>query len=263
MNSILTDEQILFPLRGKTALVTGGGRGIGAAISRRLARAGARVVIVGRDKATLDQLVTELGADAVAIAADLSSADVPAQVFAQAVREVGAIDVLVNNAGAAHFGASNTLVIADLDAIWALNVRAALILQGTAAEHMAGRGGGSIISISSALSGLGNPQTSLYAASKGALDSAGRALAVEWGAHNVRVNVLRPAVTRSDISAAIVTNDALRSTYEAQVPMGRVGEPEEVAEAALFLSSPASSYVTGQVIDIDGGWTTTKPSIAG
>ncbi|WNV85345.1 SDR family oxidoreductase [Umezawaea sp. Da 62-37] len=263
MTETFTDQQVLTPLLGKTALVTGGGRGIGAAVSRRLARAGARVVVVGRDAEVLKRLVDELPHDAVAITADLSAPEAPGRVLGQAIAAVGRLDILVNNAGTGHVGASDEASTAEVDAILNLNVRAAVVLQGRAAEHMASFGGGAVVALSSALAGLGNSGTALAAASKGALDSYGRALAAEWGGRGVRVNVVRPAVTRSDMSAVIVDDEKLLAHYVEQVPLGRVGEAEEIAEAVLFLTSPQSSYLTGQVIDVDGGWTTTKPSIVG
>jgi NAD(P)-dependent dehydrogenase (short-subunit alcohol dehydrogenase family) len=263
MTETISDSDLLRPLRAKTALVTGGGRGLGAAISRRLDRAGARVAVVGRSKPALDTVVSQSHNDAMAVAADLSADDEPARVLDLVLRAFGRLDVLVSNAGAGHSGPSDELTVEDLDRVWALNVRAALLLQGRAAAHMARAGGGSIVSLSSALSGLGNTYSSLYAATKGALDAATRSLAAEWGPRGVRVNAVRPGVTRSDLSAAIVNNAALRANYEQQVPLRRAGEPGDVAETVLFLSSPQASYITGQTINVDGGWTTTKPSIAG
>jgi NAD(P)-dependent dehydrogenase (short-subunit alcohol dehydrogenase family) len=199
----------------------------------------------------------------VAIAADLSLPEQPSAVFEQVIREFGRLDILVNNAGMSHHAASHEVTVEDMDAVWALNVRAALVLAGKAAERMAADGGGSIVNVSSALSARGIPKSSLYAASKGALDSATRALAAEWAPAGVRVNAIRPAVIRSDMAAGIVDDDDARAYYEKQVPLGRVGEAAEVGETVLFLSSPSASYLTGQIIDIDGGWTTIKPSIFG
>jgi NAD(P)-dependent dehydrogenase (short-subunit alcohol dehydrogenase family) len=171
------------------------------------------------------------------------------------------IDVLVNNAGTADGSASDELTAEVIDAVLALNVRAPLLLAGATAARMAGNGGGSIITISSTMSQLGNTGTSVYAASKGAMDAATRALAAEWGASNVRVNSVRPAVTNSDMGEAIVSNDAIRTHYLKHVPLARVGEAEDIAQAVLFLASDAAAYVTGQSIDVDGGWATTAPSI--
>jgi NAD(P)-dependent dehydrogenase (short-subunit alcohol dehydrogenase family) len=249
------------PLIGKSALVTGAGRGLGAAIAQLLSLAGARVVLVGRTEATLRATAEALPGETLVIPADLASPDAPASVLDEAIAAFGAVDVLVNNAGAAHVAASHQLSPADIDEVLALNVRAPLLLAGSAAAHMAGNGGGSIVSISSGLSRLGTPLTSLYAASKGAVDAATRALAAEWGSHQVRVNAVRPALTRSDMAADIIENKAMVTTYLKYVPMGRVGEAEDIARAVLFLASSDSSYVTGHILDVDGGWGSTAPSI--
>jgi NAD(P)-dependent dehydrogenase (short-subunit alcohol dehydrogenase family) len=255
------DAQLATPLLGKTALVTGGGRGLGEAISRRLASAGARVALIGRDKDRLAALAAELPHGAVAIPADLADPDAPLAALDTAVNALGRLDILVNNAGLSDPGPSQELTAERLDRLFAVNVRAGLLLAGHAAPHIAEAGGGSIVFISSALSNRGNPGTVSYAATKGALDAAGRALAAEWGPAGVRVNTVRPGVTRSDMAAGLIDNPAIQAAYLTRVPLRRVGAAEDVAEAVLFLSTPASGYITGQLIDVDGGWGATAPSI--
>ena len=249
------------PLEGQVALVTGAGRGLGAAIARRLAAAGARFALVGRDQATLQAVADELPHEAVVIPADLSTSGAPAAVIDAAVGALGRIDVLVNNAGAPHGGPTHAIAPAEIDAILALNVRAPLLLAGAAAAQMVGLGGGSIISISSSLAKLGIPENSVYAASKGAIESAARSLAAEYGSRGIRVNAIRPAVTRSDLSASLIEDPAMVSNYLRRVPLGSIGEAEDVAAAVQFLATSESAYITGQVIDVDGGWGATWPSI--
>ena len=254
-----SSEQLTHPLTGKTVLVTGGGRGLGAAISRRVAAAGARVALVGRNKDRLQEVANGLPHDPLIVPADLGEPDAPLAVLDQVISVFGTLDVLVNNAGLGHVGSSDQLTPREVGQVLGLNARAALLLAGHAAGHMARSGGGSIVTISSALSNRGNPMNSLYSASKGALDAAARALAAEWGPSGVRVNVVRPAVTRSDMATDILDNPDMQATYRCSVPLGRVGEPADVAEAVLFLA--ASSYVTGQLLDLDGGWGATARSI--
>ena len=249
------------PLLGKTALVTGGARGLGEAISRRLASAGARVALVGRDKDRLAGLAAELPHEPVVIPADLAEPEAPLAALAAAIDALGRLDVLVNNAGISLGGPSHLLTAADVDRAFALNVRAGLLLAAHAAPHIAEAGGGSIVFISSALSNLGTPGAHLYAATKGALDAASKALAAEWGPSGVRVNSVRPGVTRTDMVASLVDNAAIQATYLKRVPLRRVGTPEDVAETVFFLSSPAGAYLTGLLVDVDGGWGATAPSV--
>ena len=248
-------------LAGKSALVTGGGRGIGAAIARALSTAGARVALVGRTEAALQETADSLPGEAIVVVADLGEREAPELVADRVAAAFDGIDVLVNNAGIANGSASDELTAEAIDGVLALNVRAPLLLAGATAAGMARNGGGSIITISSTMSQLGNTRSSVYAASKGAMDAATRALAAEWGASNVRVNTVRPAVTNSDMAEAIVSNDAIRTHYLKHVPLARVGEAKDIAQAVLFLASDAAAYVTGQTIDVDGGWATTAPSI--
>jgi len=172
-----SSEQLTHPLTGKTVLVTGGGRGLGAAISRRVAAAGARVALVGRNKDRLQEVADGLPHDPLIVPADLGEPDAPLAVLDQVISVFGTLDVLVNNAGLGHVGSSDQLTPREVGQVLGLNARAALLLAGHAAGHMARSGGGSIVTISSALSNRGNPMNSLYSASKGALDAAARALA--------------------------------------------------------------------------------------
>ncbi|HEX4360537.1 MAG TPA: SDR family oxidoreductase [Pseudonocardia sp.] len=249
------------PLLGKTALVTGGARGLGEAISRRLASAGARVALVGRDKDRLAALAAELPHEPLVVPADLAEPDAPLAALDAAVTEFGRLDVLVNNAGLSLGGPSHLLTAADLDRIFALNVRAGLLLAAHGAPHIAEAGGGSIVFLSSVLSHRGTPGAVPYAASKGALDAATKALAAEWGPSGVRVNSVRPGVTRTDMVAGFANDPAVQAAYLRRVPLGRYGDPSDVAETVLFLSSPVSAYLTGLLIDVDGGWSATAPSV--
>jgi NAD(P)-dependent dehydrogenase (short-subunit alcohol dehydrogenase family) len=246
------------PLAGRTAVVTGGGRGIGASIATLLVRAGARVALVGRSEDTLRALAEKLPQDTEVIPADLSQPDAPAAVMDAAIRQLGPVNVLVNNAGIENFTASHELTAQEADELWALNSRAPLLLGGRAAAHMASIGGGSIINVGSVVgSERSIVNQSLYAATKGGVDAITRSLAAEWGRKGVRVNAVRPAVTRSDMSATIFANPEIEKSLSAQYALGRLGEPEDIANAVLFFATASSSYVTGQTLSVDGGWIAT------
>jgi NAD(P)-dependent dehydrogenase (short-subunit alcohol dehydrogenase family) len=248
-------------LDGRTAVVTGGGRGIGAGIALALAEAGARVAIVGRNADSLAEVAAAATGEITAITADLADPAAPASVADRAFNALGDVDVLVNNAGVGDSATVADYTPAGIDAVLALNVRAPLLLSGLFGRRMADRGAGSIVNVSSALAGLGMPANAVYAASKGALDAATRALAAELGPKGVRVNTIRPAVTRSDMSDAIVSDAAVAKAYLEGVAVKRFGEPSDIGAAVVFLASDGAAYLTGQVIDVDGGWSTTARSI--
>lgn len=254
------DDPSVGPLRGQRVLVTGGGRGLGAVISRRLADAGARVAITGRDPASLQQHAAQLPNDPVIVAGDLADPAGPQAVLSQVLGQLGGLDALVNNAGVFHHGPSEQLTADGIDALFAVNVRGPLLLAAATAAHLADHGGGSIVNISSGLGATGSADGSLYAASKGAVDAFTRALAAEWGPRLVRVNAVRAGLLRSDSTRFLTDNEQLLHRYERTVPLRRLGENEDVAEAVLFLISPASTYVAGQILNVDGGSSTTAPS---
>lgn len=243
------------PLAGRTAVVTGGGRGIGAWTAVLLSRAGARLALVGRDQASLKVVADRLPRDTVVVPADLSQPEAPDELMEALVRQLGQVDVLVNNAGAGKPTPSQELTAEEADSAWALNTRAPLLLGAKAAAHMAQIGGGSIVNVSSAVgSDRSMAHVSLYATTKGAVDAVTLALAAEWGASGVRVNAVRPGVVRTDFSAGITEDQALTEMLTKEYVLKRFGEPEDVAQAILFFASPASSYITGQLLSVDGGW---------
>jgi NAD(P)-dependent dehydrogenase (short-subunit alcohol dehydrogenase family) len=236
-------------------VVTGGGRGIGAWTAALLSRAGAKLALVGRDVVSLNEVADGLPRGTVVVPADLSLPEAPDVVMEALVRQLGQVDVLVNNAGAGRQTFSQDLTVAEADSLWALNARAPLLLGAKAAAHMAETGGGSIVNVSSAVgSDRGMANVSLYATTKGAVDALTLALAAEWGPSGVRVNAVRPGVVRTDFSAGITGNPALTEMLSKEYVLKRFGNPEDVAQAILFFASPASSYITGQLLSVDGGW---------
>ncbi|WP_297542897.1 SDR family oxidoreductase [Amycolatopsis sp.] len=244
------------------AIVTGASRGIGAAVSIALAGAGARVVLVGRVRETLEAVARRLPNDPVVVVADVAHPEAPQSIVEQAEAAVGQFDVLVSNAGGGDaVGPANTLSVDQADALWALNLRAPVLLGGLVAAKMAETGGGSVVNMSSGLGQQGMPDVSLYSAVKGGLDAATRSLAAEWGSASVRFNVVSPGITRTELGAWIAADEKAQSKYLEKVPLGRIGEPDDVAATVLFLSSPASAYITGQTLAVDGGWVTTAPSV--
>jgi NAD(P)-dependent dehydrogenase (short-subunit alcohol dehydrogenase family) len=239
-------------LSGRVALVTGASRGIGAATARALDRDGARVVLLARDKAGLERTAAGLGNEPVVAAADLSEPDL-AELVASILAQTGRIDVLVNNAAAAMRVPLPDLTAAQVDAMVAVNVRAALLLCAAALPGMAARGSGSIINVSSVSGLVGTPNRAAYAATKGAIDAMTRSLAIEYGPSGVRVNTVAPGVIDTDLWARNKAVPGVVEQVTAQIPLRRWGTPEDVADVIAFLASDAARYVTAQTIGVDGG----------
>ena len=241
-------------LDGRTALVTGAGRGIGAACARALDAAGARVALVARSRDELDAVAGELAHDPVVVTADLGTADGPDAAAAAALAAFGGrIDVLVNNAGAALRKDSHTVTVDELDALWNVNVRSALLLTAAVVPSMLDAGRGSIVSISS-ISGLrGAPRRSVYAATKAALDGMTRAIAMEYGPRGIRANSVAPGVVETAMWRDDLARPGVAEAVLGVIPTRRLSTPEEVADVIVFLASDASRAITGEVISADGG----------
>ncbi len=240
-------------LEGRTALVTGASRGIGAAIALALDRAGARVALVARNVAALDAVAERLGNDPVVLAADLADPDVPARLVAEASDRLGRIDVLVNNAAAAAREPTEKLDAALVDRLYAVNVRAPLLLIAALIPSMVERGSGVIISLSSVSAVVGTPRRAAYAATKGAIDAATRSLAIELGPHGIRVNTVAPGVVDTEMWARNKAIPGVVEQIEALTPLRRWSTPDDIADVVVFLASDAARFVTGETMCVDGG----------
>ncbi len=251
------------PLEGRTALVTGASRGIGAAIARALDRAGARVALVARDRDALDAVAARLTNDPVVLTADLAEPDVPARLVAEVCDRLGGIDVLVNNAAVAARAPTEELDAALVDRLYAVNVRAPLLLIAALIPSMVERGSGVIISLSSVSAVVGTPRRAAYAATKGAIDAATRSLAIELGPHGIRVNSVAPGVVDTEMWARNKAIPGVVGQIEALTPLRRWSTPDDVADVVVFLASDAARFVTGETMSVDGGMARTTDLYGG
>ena len=253
----------LFNMAGKVALVTGSSRGIGRAIAEAYADAGARVVVSSRREGACErvaQAIRSRGAEAVAIACNVSDRDAIDALVAGAVERLGPIDVIVGNAAVnPYHGPLRDIEDRAWDKTMGTNVRSNLWLCNRVIPGMAQRGAGAVILVSSIAAFKGDAALGAYAVSKAAEIQLVRSLAVEWGPAGVRVNAIAPGLVRTDFARALWEDDARKAARERVTPLRRIGEPEDIAGAAVFLASRAGAYVTGQCIVVDGGVTIADP----
>lgn len=242
-----------FRLDGRTALVTGASRGIGAAIARALDAAGARVAVTARGRPGLEEVASTLAHDPVVLEADLSAAEAPSLLAEEATSALGSVDVLVNNAAFAHRSSTVGLEASVIDLLYAVNVRAPLLLIAALVPQMSDRGRGSIVNLSSVSGVVGTPNRAAYAATKGAIDAATRSLAVELGPAGIRVNSVAPGAVDTDLWATNRAVPGVIESIEAQTPLRRWAAPDDVADVVVFLASDAARFVTGETICTDGG----------
>jgi 2-deoxy-D-gluconate 3-dehydrogenase len=249
----------MFSLEGKVAIVTGASRGIGRAIALAFARAGADVGVAARTEGDLKELAAEIEAEgrrAAILPTDVTSRDQIQEMVDRTVSELGRLDVLVNNAGGTRFMSPLVGLRADgWDKVMALNLDSVFHATQIGAQAMLASGGGSIIQIASVAGIMGAQGLAFYSAAKGGVRLMTQAVAKELAQSNVRVNSIAPGWIATDLNATMRADESSMKLAESMIPMGRMGEADEIVGAAIFLASEASSFVTGTTIVVDGGQT--------
>jgi NAD(P)-dependent dehydrogenase (short-subunit alcohol dehydrogenase family) len=253
----------MFSLAGKTALVTGASRGMGAAISAGLARAGADVVLAARSESALNDVaasVQALGRRALAVPTDVTVAEEVDRLVTTAIEEFGHVDILVNNAGGPIFNAPFLDIRPEgWDRLIALNLTSVATCCRAVGRHMVERGAGSIVNNGSPGVLRPWPAIGAYSAAKAAVLNLTQVLAQEWGRSGVRVNMISPGWIRTDVNEAFARNPEASAQIAHDVPLGRWGDPEDVVGTVVWLASDAAAYVTGAHIPVDGGLTCAVP----
>jgi NAD(P)-dependent dehydrogenase (short-subunit alcohol dehydrogenase family) len=245
-------------LKNRIAIVTGAGSGIGRACAVALARESARVALVGRRKDRLEETAREIGDSALVLAADVSNKDEIARVVDRTIAHFGGLDVLLNNAGVLHIGTAEQITEKQWDETFNVNVRGLWLLSRAVLPHLRKAGGGSIINMASVLGINGARNRASYAPSKGAVVLLTKCMAIDHGHEHIRVNAICPSFVETDLTAEVVSKapdpKAVRSERIAVHPIGRLGQPEDIAGLAVYLASDESSWVTGSVFPVDGGY---------
>ena len=245
-------------LKNRIAIVTGAGSGIGRACAVALAREGARVALVGRRKDRLEETAREIDDSSLVLAADVSNKDEIARVVDHTIAHFGGLDVLLNNAGVLHIGTAEQITEKQWDETFNVNVRGLWLLSRAVLPQLRKAGGGSIINMASVLGINGARNRASYAPSKGAVVLLTKCMAIDHGHEHIRVNAICPSFVETDFTAAVISQapdpKAVRSARIAAHPIGRLGQPEDIAGLAVYLASDESSWVTGSVFPVDGGY---------
>jgi 3-oxoacyl-[acyl-carrier protein] reductase len=238
-------------LTGRTALVTGSTRGIGRAIAESLAASGARVAVVGRDEARAREVADAISADARGFSCDVADPSSVTALVEHVERECGAVDILVNNAGLTRDNILFRIKDEDWDAVINANLRGAFVAIRAASRGMMKRRWGRIINIASVVGLVGNKGQANYAASKAGLIGMTKSVAKELASRNILANVVAPGYIATDMTAAMT--DDMKTALFAQIPLGRLGTPQDIAGVVTFLASDSAAYITGQTFVVDGG----------
>lgn len=238
-------------LSGKTAIVTGSTRGIGRAVAQALSDSGARVAVVGRDRERASQVASEIGNNAAGFACDVTDTAQIATLIADVEKEFGGIDILVNNAGVTRDNLVMRLKDEDWDAVMNANLRGAFAAIRAVSRGMMKKRSGRIINMASVVGLMGNKGQANYAASKAGLIALTKSVAKELGSRGILVNAIAPGFVETEMTDAM-TPEA-RAALNGLIPLERLGKPEDIAATVVFLASDKASYITGQVIVVDGG----------
>jgi 2-dehydro-3-deoxy-D-gluconate 5-dehydrogenase len=246
----------LFRLDGRVALVTGGDKGLGQAMATALAQAGADVAIVSRSGQgdTTLAAITAAGRRGLALTADLGDPTVAEPIVAQVVRELGRLDILVNNAGTIRRADAATTDLADFTVVLDVNLVGVWAMSQAAGRVMLEQGGGKIVNIASVLAFQGGIRVPAYSASKHAVAGLTKALANEWAARAINVNAIAPGYMATDNTQALCDDPQRSQQLMERIPARHWGQPDDLAGAVVFLASPASDYVHGHILVVDGGW---------
>lgn len=242
-------------LKNKIAIITGGGTGIGLSCARLFCREGARSVIFGRREDRLDEAVTEIGNTALAVSGDITRNEDIKRLVETTIRTYGKVDILINNAGVFTGSPVHEMQDSDWDAILNINLTGIFKLTREVLPHMMQQKSGSLIHISSILGLIATPNVAAYNTSKGALNQFSRSLAVEYGSSGIRSNAVCPGLIATEMTEELMSDKELMQEWSKNYPIGRFGQPDDIAQACLFLASDESSFVTGTLLPVDGGYT--------
>ena len=242
-------------LTNKTAIITGGGSGIGQACAWAFYQEGANVVLFGRREDKLKETAQELGSRAMTVSGDMTRSGDLDRLVQETLSKFHRIDILVNNAGLFKGAPLHEISDEQYDEMMNINMRAVFQLTRRVLPVMMEQKGGNIIHISSILGIIAVPQVAAYNISKGALNQFSRSIAVEYGSYGIRSNSICPGLIETDMTADLMKDEALMQEWSKGYPIGRFGKPEDVANTCLFLASDESSFITGTVLPVDGGFT--------
>ena len=242
-------------LENKIAIITGGGTGIGLSCARLFCQEGAKVVIFGRRKNRLEDAVREIGEHVLAVPGDITRNEDIRRLVETTINTYGRVDILVNNAGIFTGSPLHEMKDNDWDTALDTNMTSVFKLTREVLPHMIRQKSGNIVHISSILGLVAVPNTAAYNVSKGALNQFSRSLAVEYGSLGIRSNAICPGLIATEMTEELMNDKDLMQEWSKNYPIGRFGQPEDVAQACLFLASEESSFVTGAILPVDGGYT--------